>query len=119
MDAAMSAGVALRGPGGKITFLNVIEELPRYAMAHVADDFTLKSRDFALDELKKLQAKIDAAEIAYESGHPGRTIVDFAERAGVDCIVVASHQPGVQDFFLGSTAAHVLRHARCAVHVVR
>ncbi|WP_170501927.1 universal stress protein, partial [Ruegeria atlantica] len=38
---------------------------------------------------------------------------------GIDCIVLASHKPGMKDFFLGSTAALVVRHARCSVHVLR
>ena len=53
------------------------------------------------------------------TGHAARTILDFAERIEADCIVIASHDPGIQDYFLGSTAARVVRHAHCAVHVVR
>ena len=32
---------------------------------------------------------------------------------------IASHQPGLQDYFLGSTAAKVVRHATCSVLVMR
>ena len=53
------------------------------------------------------------------SGHAGRTIVDHAVENHVDCIVIASHRPGLEDYFLGSTAARVVRHAPCAVHVIR
>ena len=38
---------------------------------------------------------------------------------GVDLIIVASHRPGLQDYFLGSTAAKVVRHAKCSVLVIR
>ncbi len=37
----------------------------------------------------------------------------------VDCIVIGSHKPGLSDYLLGSTAARVVRHAPCAVHVYR
>jgi nucleotide-binding universal stress UspA family protein len=52
-------------------------------------------------------------------GHIGRTIADYAAEAAVDCIVIGSHRPGLTDYFLGSTAARVVRHAPCAVHVLR
>ena len=40
-------------------------------------------------------------------------------RAKADCIVIGSHKPGLIDYLLGSTAARVVRHAPCAVHVLR
>jgi len=52
-------------------------------------------------------------------GHAGRTIVDYATETGIDCIVIGSHKPGLNDYFLGSTSARVVRHAPCAVHVLR
>ena len=42
-----------------------------------------------------------------------------AEDDKVDLIIIASHKPGLQDYFLGSTAARVVRHASCSVLVVR
>ena len=52
-------------------------------------------------------------------GRPGSTITDFAKEHGIDCIVIESHRPGLQDYFIGSNAARVVRHASCSVHVVR
>jgi nucleotide-binding universal stress UspA family protein len=52
-------------------------------------------------------------------GHPAQSILDFASNNGVECIVIASHKPGLSDYLIGSTAARVVRHAQCAVHVVR
>ena len=40
-------------------------------------------------------------------------------RQQADLIIIASHKPGFQDYFLGSTAAKVVRHAPCSVLVVR
>jgi len=42
-----------------------------------------------------------------------------ATEAGTGCIVIGSHKPGLRDYLLGSTAAKVVRHAACAVHVKR
>lgn len=52
-------------------------------------------------------------------GHSGRTILDYAEETGSDLIVIASHRPGMGDMLMGSTATQVVRHAKCAVHVLR
>ncbi len=52
-------------------------------------------------------------------GHSSRTILDQASENSNDCIVMHSHRPSVQDYFLGSTAAHVVRHAGCSLHVIR
>ncbi len=52
-------------------------------------------------------------------GHSARSILDYAAGHHVDCIVMASHRPDFSDYLLGSTAARVVRHARCAVHVMR
>ncbi len=69
--------------------------------------------------LKTELAEREGIEVAVVSGHAGHTIVDWASHHDIDCIVVASHRPGLQDYFLGSTAARVVRHAPCAVHVHR
>ena len=54
-----------------------------------------------------------------EEGHVYRSILEFAEKQRVDCIVMGSHKPGLGDYLIGSTAANVVRHATCAVHVHR
>ena len=50
---------------------------------------------------------------------PTGAVLDTAEWANGDLIVIASHVPRVSDIFLGSTAAWVVRHADCSVHVIR
>jgi hypothetical protein len=52
------------------------------------------------------------------SGHPGSTIVEYAAAHEIDCIIIASHRPGLQDDFPGSNAGRVVRHAKCAVPVI-
>ena len=33
--------------------------------------------------------------------------------------MIASHKPGFSDYFIGSTAARIVRHAQCSVLVTR
>ena len=58
-------------------------------------------------------------ETEVRTGHSYNTILEVAKEKNADLIIIASHRPGLQDYFLGSTAAKVVRHANCSVLVVR
>jgi nucleotide-binding universal stress UspA family protein len=52
-------------------------------------------------------------------GTAERAIVQFAEKNGVDLIVMGKHgRKALEQFFFGSVTDRVLRHARCPVLVV-
>lgn len=105
--------------GATITALHVIEEIPSYVAQYLPEgqiDANIHEIEDVLS--KKLAEHADIKVIVVE-GHAGHSIVDYAAENKVDCIVIASHRPGLQDLFLGSTAARVVRHAPCSVHVVR
>lgn len=118
-EAAMDVARQLAGPDGKITLLHVMEHVPGYAISYVPADFLEQSRISVQQELDKLAARLDHGAGILVEGHSGRTILDYAEENDIDCIVIASHRPGMGDLLLGSTAAKVVRHANCAVHVLR
>ena len=58
-------------------------------------------------------------EAIVRKGAVHRQIVKLAEERNVDVIVMESANPKVQDYLLGTTASHVVTHARCSVYVVR
>lgn len=116
-DAALAAARALAEEGATITALTVVEAIPTYVAAEIPHDITEEAKAHALAGLREYVGEGIRAEVV--SGHAARTINDFASARGVDCIVIASHRPGLADYFLGSTASHVVRHAPCSVHVVR
>lgn len=116
---AMDVAKALRAEGGAITCLHVIEQLPQYATQYLPPGHLEATKAEVIRNLNSLVADVDNAAAVVVDGHASRTILDFAEKNGVDLIIVASHQPGMQDYLLGSTAAKVVRHAKCAVHVLR
>lgn len=118
-DAALAVAKKIAAPAAKITLFHVIEELPGYATSYVAADFILNSRKEVLSRLKKIAAGHDGVEAVVVNGHSARTILSYAEENNSDCIIVSSHKPGMQDYFLGGTAARVVRYAKCAVHVIR
>jgi nucleotide-binding universal stress UspA family protein len=112
------AGI-LKTPNAKITFLHVIEHVPSYAISYITAELQNELRVALHDELEKLAKRLQGAEGHIVEGHSGRTIVEYANAHRNDLIIIASHRPGLEDYFLGSTASHVVRHASCAVHVVR
>ena len=118
-SGALKVAQALRSEGGKITCLHVMELLPRYATEYLPDDHLREARADIQDSLEKLVEGIADASAKVIDGHSSRTILDHAGSNDCDLIIIASHQPGMQDYLLGSTAAKVVRHAKCAVHVLR
>jgi len=106
--------------GTKIILLNVVEDIPTWAAVELPAGLVETSLQAAQDEL---QAIANASGIPMEAeartGHSYKTILDVADEKQVDLIIIASHQPGLQDYFLGSTAAKVVRHAQCSVLVIR
>lgn len=109
----------LLAPGGKITLLHVIELIPAYAVSYVPPEYISDARKALRVEIEQLAADLPNAEGVVIEGHSARSILDWAEENRPDLIIIASHRPGMQDLLLGSTAAKVVRHAGCAVHVVR
>ncbi len=106
--------------GAKIILLNVVEDIPTWASVELPVGLVATSLQAAQDEL---QAIANASGVPMEAeartGHSYKTILEVADEKQVDLIIIASHQPGLQDYFLGSTAAKVVRHAKCSVLIIR
>lgn len=109
----------LSTPDAKVTLLHVVEHIPGYAISYMPVDYLAEARKAIREELDQLAATVPGAEGVVIEGHSGRSILDWAETNKPDLIVIASHRPGMQDLLLGSTASQVVRHAACAVHVLR
>lgn len=106
--------------GSRIILLNVVEEVPNWIANELPEGILEQSSQTAHAELKFMaNVAVIKAEVEIRSGHPHNTILSVADEKGADLIIIASHKPGLQDYFLGSIAARVVRHARCSVLVVR
>jgi nucleotide-binding universal stress UspA family protein len=116
---ALAIARQLLTEGGQITLLSVIEEVPAYVAEYVVVKPADKITEDARARLEAGAKGTPDVRVHVISGHAAASITKFAEEQGVDLIVIASHRPGAQDYFLGSTAARVVRRAPCAVHVVR
>ena len=104
---------------GGITLLTVLENIPGFVSEfvdlkidnHLTQKITEKLGD-AVGNDPKVTCKV-------VTGKPGVQIASYAEENGIDLILVGSHHPSAQDYFLGSTASRVVRRAGCSVFVVR
>lgn len=120
-DAAPSfaAARALSCADAAFTVLHVLEEIPSYAQTEVPGDVLAAKRQEIAHALTEAAKGLPGARAQVISGHSGQSILAYADAHDIDCIIIASHKPGLEDYFLGSTAARVVRHAKCAVHVIR
>lgn len=118
-DKTIEIARTLLADGGKITALHVHEEPQNSVGAYVDESIMQNAFNRAQSQLNERVAAMPGVEAAIVKGHSGRTIVDTATTMKADCIVLGSHKPGLIDYLLGSTAARVVQHAPCAVHVAR
>lgn len=116
---ALKVARKMAADDGKITALTVLEEIPEFVAAQVPHDI-YKNRVAAAEETlaSDLGGASDVRPVVV-SGHSYRTILDYAKDTQADCIIITSHQPEFSDYLIGSTAARVVRHAKCCVVVLR
>lgn len=118
-SAPLKLAELLATPDAKVTLMHVVEHIPDYAISYMPVEYLTEARKAIQAELDTLAAGVPNATGLVIEGHSGRTILDWTEANKPDLIIMASHRPGMQDLLLGSTTTHVVRHAKCAVHVVR
>jgi len=116
---AMEVARGLKADGGKIVAVHVLESVPGFASYYLPAEQQQKNVEAAEVAIAERVGDDADVETAVFTGHPGRKITEFAKETGADCIIVGSHNPELSDCFLGGTAARVVRHAHCAVHVLR
>jgi nucleotide-binding universal stress UspA family protein len=119
VSGALKLAGILATSEAKITLLHVVEHIPGYAISYMPVDYMIEARKAIQSELAALADTVPGGVGLVIEGHSGRSILEWAEDNKPDLIIIASHRPGMQDLLLGSTASQVVRHAACAVHVVR
>ena len=107
----------------EVELLTVIQAGPVIVSQFLAENYESMASTKAEQELDALVAGMGAAAdkvtTTVRFGGTYQEILAYAEKIGADLIVIGSHKPNVADYLLGSTAARVVRHAKCSVYVVR
>lgn len=102
--------------GAKVLVATVAPEMERNL--NIRD-----SKAYWGEQLDKFVKAHPAEQIELETvvctGAVHRQILKLAEERKVDVIVMDSANPRIQDYLLGTTASHVVTHAKCSVYVVR
>ncbi|MEZ5740086.1 MAG: universal stress protein [Burkholderiaceae bacterium] len=109
-------------PGGTLTLLHVIAQMPTYVAAELHSDLyenAAESAKRALQELVERDQLSPSTEIRVVRGSVYRKILEDVTAPDTQAIVMAAHNPRFTDYLIGSTAAQVVKHAQCSVFVVR
>ena len=123
-EASLKAAASLAGnTDAKLILLNVIGDIPNLVANQLPSNHIETMKQSAAKTLNEVASRNGLASGSYEvqtdQGQIYDKIIEAAEKGAADLIVIASHQPGLTDYLLGSTAAKVVRHAHCSVLVVR
>ena len=115
---ALGIARQIGGEQSRIVALHVAPDIPNYVAGDIPKELIEKHLANARKKLA-LHADQAGAESEVRWGHPSIVILEYAKDISADLIIVSSHRPGLEDYFLGATAARVVRHAHCAVLVDR
>ena len=111
---------AIMSPDTGLTLLYVMEDIPNWSDINLPPNFKENSLQEARNALESIAATSDkAVQIEVRTGHAYSTILKEAEAMNVDLIILASHKPGLKEYFIGSNTTKVVSHANCSVVVVR
>ncbi|WP_127104447.1 universal stress protein [Pararhodobacter zhoushanensis] len=118
--ALIAKAEQLLDDGGVIRLLHVLEDVPTYIAAELPRDLNDRRQAEAKVELALLSdGKSASIQTEIRTGAAASQILQCADDTGADLIMIASHRPGLSDYFIGSTAARVVRHAQCSVLISR
>jgi len=129
-DTALSdkaLGLAIQQARSAGASLTVMTVAPGFGMPIVASYFPDNAVQEALKEIarqleayvaERIPADIQTRAVVTE-GNPAEQIIGQAKEAGVDLIIIPSHDRELEHVLLGSVAARVARHAPCSVLVIK
>ncbi|WEZ84016.1 universal stress protein [Rhizobium sp. 32-5/1] len=123
-EKTLQIAKTLLDSGGEIVLLNAIEDLSAYAQGYMIVDFPLEiieaSRKHAATTLLALKEKHAInGRVETRVGGAAGVINNVAEDENADLVIIASHRPGLIDYFIGSTASRVASHCQCTVLIDR
>ena len=125
-ETVLRYGVELTREGGVTVVLHVLEPLPMHFESafgsFVNTEGVARIRENAQKLLDKCRTTYPGRNFVTElkEGKPSAHILDAERRHNAELIVMGTHgRGGLEELFLGSVAARVVRKARCPVLTVR
>ena len=121
--AIETAASLSKSSSGTVRLVNVMPITPVMLAEYVPPDFDSQQRQSAEEALAIVarESGIESRRISVVVRQGGiyHEVLEEASNIGADLIVMTSHRPSMQSYFLGSNAGHVVRYAKCSVLVVR
>jgi len=118
-ERVLQAAAALACEDAEVTLLHVMSPVPNYASSYFPKGFQDEAKADIEASLQEMASNLPNAIGVVSEGQPSKVILNWINENTVDCVVMSSNKPGLHEFNLGSTAAYVIRHVRCTVHVAR
>ena len=122
-DALAKAATLARDYGAKIHLLAVCPEVQSFVASQLPEGFQEREEAETMAILGKIGDGLDVpkgtVDAQVRSGSVYHEVIEEAERANCDLVLMTSHKPGLSTYFIGSNAAHIVRHAPCSVMVLR
>ena len=115
----MAAQKLSKAMDGTVMALHVISPAPNYVLAELPKDILQNRVSRAEEDLREIAEHHGCTNTMVREGSPAEEILEYAEKIEADLIVLHSHDPDISNYFLGSVAGRVVRHAHCSVHIVR
>jgi nucleotide-binding universal stress UspA family protein len=107
----------------KIRLINVQPLVPVSLLGYLPPSFDEETQKASQKKLSEISASVPyppeaiSSVVRYGSVYP--EVLAEAADWGSDLIIVGSHKPELATYLLGSSAAAIVRHAKCSVLVVR
>lgn len=107
--------------------LHLMTVIPDFGMSIVGsffpEGYEHQALEKARDHLHTFAKEHIPDEVTVEChvghGRPYEQILAAAQKLPADLIIMGAHQPGAEDYLLGSTASKVVRFAKCSVLIAR
>ena len=116
----LEVALSIASPDAAIILLYVMEDIPNWTDLDLPRDFKENSMLKARKALESIAKTTDRAlQVEVRAGHAYSTILKEAEEMNADLIILASHKPGLKEYFIGSNTSKVVNHANCSVVVLR
>lgn len=109
--------------GAKIHLLAVCPEVQSFIASQLPEGWQQREIEETGAILNKIGEELGlpagTVDCQVRMGTVYHEVIEEAERAGCDLVLMTSHKPGLSTYFIGSNAAHIVRHSPCSVMVLR